>query len=53
MKIKTFKADTPEDLDAAVNNFEATHRVKATQTHVIPVGEGMQFVATAFYEADE
>lgn len=37
MKIKTITATTEDEIDAKVNEFEQTHDVKATQTHIMPV----------------
>jgi hypothetical protein len=46
MKIKTFRADNAEDIDKLCNEFEETHNVKATQSHITPNGH---YVYVLFY----
>jgi hypothetical protein len=54
MKIKTFVTDNPEKLDKQVNEFEANHNVKFTQTDMCwcsQDGVGCHvFRAAVFYE---
>lgn len=51
MKIKTFEAQSTEDIDKLVNEFEAQHKVKATQSHIVVDGNtGMWFIYVLFYE---
>ena len=51
-KIKTFSCRSAEELDASVNEFNATHAVFATQTNVAVTGGNpftIIYVATVFY----
>jgi hypothetical protein len=56
MKIKTLEGTSPEDIDKQVNEFEATHAVRATQSHVtsirVPETTSIQYLYTyvVFYE---
>lgn len=49
MKIKTFLAENPTQLDEMVNSFEDNHKVRATQTDTF-VSEGIvMHKAVVFY----
>lgn len=49
MKVRTFVCQKVEDLDKEINEFEKTHRVRATQTDTITTTK-VYHKATLFYE---
>lgn len=49
MKIKTFVAGTPAEIDRIVNDFESKNDVKATQTDVYTFQGVIHHKATVFY----
>ena len=49
MKIKTFEAQTSQEIDRLVNEFEDNNDVKATQTHFFIHDRQKYFVATLFF----
>jgi len=53
LKIKTFKTNSAEEMDKLVNDFEDSHNVKATQTHVLIDGTVFVYIATVFYVEDK
>jgi len=53
MKIKTFVTEKTEDLDTVVNEFESKHSVKATQTDMIQLQNGViVHKAVVFYKEE-
>lgn len=51
MKMKTYEANSPEELDNYCNAFNEKFNVRFTQTHVLR-NEGMKnlYIAIIFYE---
>lgn len=49
MKIATIKANNTSDFDRLVNQFNAVHDVKFTQTHAVSHGELIHFIAVLYY----
>lgn len=52
MKIKTFVAENPTQLDELVNAFEENNDVKATQTDTFVMDNRLYHKAVVFYKAN-
>ena len=52
MKIKTFIAENPTQLDTLVNNFEENNAVKATQTATFDMEGKLYHKAVVFFKVD-
>jgi len=52
MKIKTFIAENPSQLDTLVNTFEENNNVKATQTDTYKFEGKLYHKAVVFYKVD-
>jgi len=50
MKIITIQANSSTDIDKKCNEFESTHKVKATQSHISLTPNGAFYAYVLFYE---